>query len=160
MNKQIEIFPFAPPAEPRPWLSTVCDILSVNYIATMFGVTIRTVQRWIAQRPYVSEESVRENPIEHFERILKRLINDGYTDIARAIISRFANIAGCNLINCVHVKPDKDHVEAEMLDDYPSLVEFHESIKKGANIDTIRFRAQKLFEEIEETIESYKLQKK
>jgi hypothetical protein len=149
---------FAPPAHPRQWLATVRDILGINYVATLFGVSLRTVTRWIAQRPYVSADSIRESPLEHFETLLIRLVGDGYPAIARAIVSRHADLTGCHLVRNEHPTPDKTQIEAEMLDDYPALVRFHDAIQQGMSLDTVRQLAGSVTEEIEETVELYRTQ--
>jgi hypothetical protein len=147
---------YAPPAHPRLWLAMVRDILGINYMANLFGVNGRTVTRWIAQRPYVSEDSIRENPLEHFETLLCRLMGDGYHDIARVIVARHADLTGCRLTKYDPAKPDKTLMEAEMLDDYPALVKFHDAIQKGKCLDNVRYFAQKATEQIEETLELYR----
>jgi hypothetical protein len=134
----------------------VRDIVGINYMASLFGVSLRTVTRWIAQRPYVAEDSIRENPLEHFETLLNRLMGDGYPDIARAIVSRHADLTGCHLIRNEHPKPDKDQMEAEMLDDYPALVKFHDAIQKNMDMDAVLHYARGVTEEIEETVELYR----
>lgn len=147
---------YAPPAHPRQWLATVRDIVGINYMANLFGVSLRTVTRWIAQRPYVAEDSIRENPLEHFETLLCRLMGDGYHDIARAIVARHADLTGCRLVKTEPAQPDKTLMEAEMLDDYPMLVRFHDAITQGMNLDTVRHLAEKTMEQIEETLELYR----
>jgi hypothetical protein len=147
---------YAPPAHPRQWLATVRDIVGINYMANLFGVSLRTVTRWIAQRPYVSEDSIRENPLEHFETLLCRLMGDGYPGIARAIVGRHADLTGCRLVKIERAQPDKTLMEAEMLDDYPALVHFHDAIQQGMGLDTVRHLAEKAMEQIEETLELYR----
>jgi hypothetical protein len=147
---------YAPPANPRLWLAMVRDILGINYMANLFGVNGRTVTRWIAQRPYVSEYSIRENPLEHFETLLNRLIGDGYEDIARAIVSRHADLTGCHLVPNELPKPDKTLMEAEMLDDFPPVVKLHAAIQQGMSFDTIRHLSEKAVNEIMETVELFR----
>lgn len=148
---------FAPPAHPRFWLAMVRDILGINYMANLFGVNGRTVTRWIAQRPYVSEESVRENPLEHFETLLTRLMGDGYTDIARSIVSRHADLTGCHLVPNARPKPGRNLMEAEMLDDFPPVVKLHAAIQQGMSLDTVRHLSEKAVDEIEQTVELYRM---
>ncbi len=148
---------YAPPAHPRQWLATVRDIVGINYMANLFGVSLRTVTRWIAQRPYVSEDSIRENPLEHFETLLTRLMGDGYTDIARSIVSRHADLTGCHLVPNARPKPDRNLMEAEMLDDFPPVVKLHAAIQQGMSLDTVRHLSEKAVDEIEQTVELYRM---
>lgn len=149
----------SPPSSPRQWLSAVRDILGHNFFANLFGVSFRTVTRWIAQRPYVAEGSIRENYLEHHETLLNKLMNDGYHDLARSIVSRHADLVGCRMVANDTETPDKADIASEMLDDYPALVRFHESIQSSQDINTVINNARITIDEINETVALYRSQK-
>lgn len=145
-----------PPAAPRKWLATVRDIIGPDFISNLFGITDRSVIRWISLPEYTSEDSIRVNYLEKHETILSRLVNDGYKNIARAIVSRHAGLVGCSLVPTGAPTPDKDTIEEEMLDDYPVLVKLHQAIQNKKDMDTVAYLANEFIAEIYETVEKYK----
>lgn len=147
-----------PPANPRKWLAAVKDIFGDTYLTKLFKVSLRSLHRYIAQSPYVDEESVRANYIEKHEIILARLINDGYEDLARAIVSRHADIVGCVLAPASAPKPDKSTLEAECLDDHGPLVRLHQAMLDGEDLDTVRHLAGEIHRELDESLEFYRQQ--
>ena len=147
-----------PPANPRKWLAEVKDILGDTYLTKLLKVSPRSVYRYIAQTPYVDEENVRQNYLEKHELILTRLINDGYDDMSRSIVSRHADIVGCSLIPRDTPTPDKSTLEAECLDDLHPLVLFHQSMLAGDDIDTVRQLSEQVHREVEESLEFYRRQ--
>lgn len=56
----------------------------------------------------------------------------------------------------VKAAPDRPSIEAECLDDYPSLVAFHQEISKGAPWAKAWARGEQAIREIEETMISYR----
>lgn len=152
IETESEILPFTP----RNWLASIREIFGDSYIIKLFHIEIRTFQRWTAKRPYVSEESIRENYIEKHDQILKRLMSEGYTDIARAIVAHHGEITGCTINPITEVSPDKTDLCEEMLDDYPAVTKLHAAILNNATIDEVRHLSQMAKQELDETVELYR----
>ncbi len=152
IETESEILPFTP----RNWLSSIREIFGDSYIIKLFHIEIRTFQRWTAKRPYVSEESIRENYIEKHDHILQRLMSEGYTDIARAIVAHHAEITGCTIIPISEVSPDKTNLHEEMLDDYPAVTKLHAAILNSSPIDEVRHLSQMAKQELDETVALYR----
>lgn len=142
-----------PPTSPRSWLAAVRNIVGKDYFKSLFCIQDRTATRWIAQRPYVAEESVRSNYLENHETLLTRLMDDGYETIARAIVAHHAHLVGCELVRSTASVPDRDTIEDEMLDDYPALTEYHRAIRTGSSIDAIIELKNRVIDELNQTLE-------
>ncbi len=145
-----------PPLNPRDFISTCRELVGDSYLIKLFNVSIRTLQRWVAKLPYVSEDSVRENYLEKHERLLERLQREpGGMDIARGIVERHAHKVGCELHCIESAEPDQCSIEAECLDDYPALTKFHQAIRENPDADTVRHLWQEAKRELDETYEMY-----
>jgi len=141
------------PITPRDFLTHSRDLLGDTWVVKLFSVGIRSLNRWTAKRPYVDEEGIRENPIEKYERLLEQLAKvPGGLDIARASVDRLAAIVGCELAATgPSLAPDKDTIEAECLDDYPALTEFHQAMQDGAPEEVVRDKKRLAVIEINQT---------
>lgn len=53
-----------PPLTPRAFLAACRDLVGDCWLVKLFKVSPRSLQRWVALRPYVDEASVRENYLE------------------------------------------------------------------------------------------------
>ncbi len=123
-----------------------------GYLSKLFGVTSRQIERWSCD-PDFSESSQR-NPIDKIETMLSRLVELGRKDVARGIIDRQAKILGC-LLSCSDAVPDKSTLPDELLDDYPAIVEFHNSIREKKDIQKIREDMAKAIDELKQDYELY-----
>lgn len=141
---------------PREFISACRDLAGDTYLVKLFGVGPRSIQRWVAQRPYVDEDSVRENPVEKIEVLLRKIMTvPGGPEVARSIVSRLAGIAGCSLDGACCALPDKGSIEAECLDDYPALVAFHDAIREGRSARAVVLRHMDARRELDETLNQY-----
>ena len=78
--------------KPREFIDSCRDLLGDTYLIKLFNVGQRTLQRWTAETPYVSEDSIRENWIEKELKIIVRLKKkSGGLDIARSLVSLYAD---------------------------------------------------------------------
>lgn len=133
-------------------MSACRDLVGDCWMIKLFKVGPRSLQRWVALRPYVDEDSIRENYLEKHETLLNKLMGlPGGGDVARAIVSRHAHLVGCELTCTTPAEPDKPTVEGECLDDYPALVAFHQSIQAGQSYEEIRYHWQQAKRELDET---------
>lgn len=144
-----------PPLTPRQFLLAAREILGDSYFTRLFGVTLRTLQRWCAMKPYVDEDSVRDNYVEKHERILESLLASGNNEVARSIVARHAHIVGCELQSLNKVEPDLSSIEEECLDDYPALTKFHDAIRRGRPCEEIVHFWQEAKKELDETLKLY-----
>ena len=155
-----------PPLTPREFISAFRDLVGDTYLIKLFNLSVynnngrRSLNRWTAKRPYVDEDSIRENWIEKHEKVLKRLRQEpGGLVIARALVARHAHIVGCELAVKAEIVPDKNTMEAECLDDYPMLTAFHESIRRKEDVQCVRFLAAETKRELDETLATYEQKK-
>jgi hypothetical protein len=107
-----------PPSTPREFLRACRKTLGDTYLMKLFKSGTRErleedsaeqeaeqlqafqrrIQRW-TQGMYADQASFRRNYIEHHEQILTDLMQEaGGPEIARALVSRHAEIVGCTLI--------------------------------------------------------------
>ena len=151
----------APPVNHREWLSNVRDLLGDTYLKGLFGISVRTLQRWVAKWPHVGEDSVRKNFIDRIEELLRRLGNEpGGIDYARAIVSRFAHLVGCEIRVKETVTPDKATIEEECLDDYPAVMKLHEAVRAERELPVVEDCGDAARLEIEETLALYREKKR
>ena len=95
------------PITSRECLSAAKDLVGKTWLIKLFSVGERTIERWLARPGYVDEDSIRENPMEKFERLLARLMDEpGGPDIAVASVDRLALIVGCSLVGLYYVIKD------------------------------------------------------
>ncbi|MBW2342475.1 MAG: hypothetical protein JRF53_00420 [Deltaproteobacteria bacterium] len=151
-----------PPLTPRGFISAFRDLVGDTYLIKLFGLSPhknsgpRSLCRWTAKRPYVDEDSIRENWIEKHEKVLKRLLQEpGGLEIARALVARHAYIVGCELSVKTEILPDKATMEDECLDDYPAITRFHESIRDINPVPRVRHLWTEAKRELDETLAFY-----
>lgn len=156
-----------PPLTPREFISAFRDLVGDTYLIKLFNLSVhnnngrRSLNRWTAKRPYVDEDSIRENWIEKHEKVLKRLMQEpGGVEMARALVTRHADLVGCELAIKTKILPDKCTMEAECLDDYPAVTGFHESIRNKESIPMVRHLWSEAKRELDETIALYEQTRK
>jgi len=128
-------------------------ILGDAFMQELFKRGIRQVQRWSADPDFAE---VDRNPLDHYETMLRRLMEIGREDVARAAVSRQAFIVGCELGLLEPAEPDRETVEAECLDDYPVLTAFHQAIRDGESQDRVRQLWQAAKHELDQTFEAFR----
>ncbi len=140
---------------PRTILSDIRQLVGDTYLSSLYGINKRTLQRWTAQAPFVSEESIRANPMEKIVQVIARLRGEmGGDRVAQNLVEVFAAAAGGRL-EVAEITPDKETVEEEMLDDATSLTVFREAIRSGASEVEVREAARRAKAEIDETLALY-----
>ncbi len=145
------------PFDSREYLSACRDLIGDTYLINLFKVQTRTLQRWTAKPGYVDEESIRQNPIEKFERTLLRMMREAGGDkIARAIVARLAEMVDCELRCRDEVVPDKDSLPAEMHSDWLSLAELHQKMLGRSDIGAVVARSNEHFDAVKKSVEKYR----
>jgi hypothetical protein len=87
--------------------------------------------------------------MDRYEFLLKKLMEIGAFDMARAAVDRQARIVGCELKSS-DVVPDKKTISEELLDNLPVLAEYQEAVRSGEPIETIRRLFRKVITELEQ----------
>ena len=118
-----------PPLSPREYIAYLCTKFGKPYVTRKFGVTERTVERWMAQEKWVGEESVRKGPVEKYEETLHDCINHGHVMEARAMVARQAKLVGCELVECDHALEEPGDWRERLLEDLQAFSRFHEAVR-------------------------------
>lgn len=145
--------PQHPPLESWQFYSSCRRILKDSFLQTLFKRSLREIQRWSADPRYASDTD--RNPLDRYEFLLDRLMELGRADIARASVARQAHIVGCELRCLDPVEPNANSIEAECLDDYPALTQFHEAVRQSRTPDLVRHLWQEAKRELDETFTLY-----
>jgi len=74
----------------------------------------------------------------------------GKADIARSSVHRQASIVGC-VLNHITTIPDKETVEAELLDDLPAFTDFQVAVRNDEDEITVRNHLTEAKRELDET---------
>jgi hypothetical protein len=99
----------------------------------------RMVDYW-AQDPDRSAVT-RRNPIDRIEELLHRLCDAGERDTAKAVLRILASATNCYIRDRSDVKPDKETLAEEIIDDLPRLVDYHRALQ-GDDLEQVdRMRA-------------------
>ncbi len=137
------------PVETWQFFNTCKQHLGISTLTKLFVISLRQVERWACDPDYTI--SSQRNPLDRYEALLKKLMDLGVDDIARAAVDRQARIVGCTLHEkCV--VPDKDSIVEELLDNLPALAEYQEAVRSEQPIAVIREKARFLIREIEEDV--------
>ena len=102
-------------------------------------------QRRFSLNPKIYDDA-SPNPFDRIESLLEKLMSDRHNYLARAIVTRFANIVGCELSYVKSFEFKKNtNIEKECLKGYGPIFEFHRALylreKSGAEIETLRQKA-------------------
>ena len=146
--------PDHPPFNTWQFFSGCIYHLGKTTMNKLYQVGERTIERWSAD-PATTATSKR-NPLDRYEDLLSMLMERGKKDVARTAVGRQAAIVGCELnVVGLGVKPDKETVEEECLDDYPVVIEFHDSIRRKARPEEVVKLCKAAERELEETKVKY-----
>ncbi len=147
-----------PPLNARQFLKACTKIFGTSFMLNLFKISERHFAMWRADSRYVVKESVRTNYIEKHEELLQLLIEEPDGEfIARSIVSKHANVVGCEIFVKNQVIPDKNSIEEECLDDYPPITKFHSAIRENKDPAVVEFLGDEARKEIDETVQKYKL---
>jgi len=128
-------------------------VLGKSFLQKVFKRSLRQIYRWSANPQFCEE--VERNPIDCLKIVIDRLKEIGRDDIAYAGLQILADSIDCDLVPRSHPLPDKKTLQDECLDDYPAVVDFHNSIKEGDPPELVRHNLRRAVEELEETWEKY-----
>jgi hypothetical protein len=149
MNRE----PKAPPLRSWQVFSAGIYHLKKDFLAKMFGVSLRQVERWAADPD--TTESHQKNPLDRLEAMCRAFMARGQSEIARIMAARLAYVVNCELRELDPVEPDAETMQHECLDDYPPVTRFHEAINQGGSIEEVRHLWQAAKRELDETFEMY-----
>jgi hypothetical protein len=147
----------------REWLAEVRALVGDGYLQKVFGSRNlasfkRTAQTWVNKSEFESEP--RPNPIEVLIRLLEDLkAQPGGRELTFKYAVLVANICGGEFKPGQKLKVSKT-IEEECLEDYPEIVNLHSLIKHEADIEEIEFQANEVKREVDETVFTYKHNRK
>jgi len=113
-------------------------VLGDSFLVSLYNRGMRQIYRWSADPDFTSKVGYERNPLDRIKTLLVRLTEIGRTDVAVSGLSILAHAIDYEVTPINSPLPDQQTVEAEMLDDYPALLKFHEAIRQGAPIEEIR----------------------
>ncbi|MFZ3044397.1 MAG: hypothetical protein WA151_00665 [Desulfatirhabdiaceae bacterium] len=122
---------------------------------SLYNRGIRQIYRWSADPDFTAQEGYERNPLDRIKTLLTRLVERGRSDVAVAGLSILADAIGYEISPINSPVPNQPTVEAEMLDDYPSLIKFHEAIRNAAPADEIRHYLREVKNDLDETMQRY-----
>jgi hypothetical protein len=94
----------------------------------------RMIDYW-AQDPDFSAETKR-NPIDRLEELLRRLCEAGERDAAKAALRILAHATNCYIRDRSDIRPDKETLAEEIIDDLPRLVDYHRALQ-GSDLEEV-----------------------
>lgn len=132
---------------------------AVQRILRPQGETIddRTVYRWTSDPRHAAGcDSIRRNPIERVKGLLEEAVLFGHVEEVKALLAWFADAADCDVVSRGdECEPDKAALGDEMLDDYPALVAFHDSLRSltagAGSVEAVLDAERAAVQEIKET---------
>lgn len=132
--------------------------LGMAFVQKLFKVSPRQIDRWACDPDFA--DSSQRNPMDRYETLLKKLMELGAVDVARAVVDRQARIVGCSLVEDGEIVPDKPTLADECLDDLPALADYHQAMRQNAPIQVIRDLCRHAKREIDESLAMYETQGK
>lgn len=109
--------PTSPPLATWEFFSACVHYLGKKTLTALFQRGERQIERWSADP--AAADSHRRNPVDRYELLLRKLVDDGHRDLARSAVARQAHLVGCELRDKEFPDPDKASVELEIIDDLP-----------------------------------------
>ena len=115
-----------PPLETWEFFQFIKKAFGQTYLNKLFSISSTQIKRWARNPRLATGDKASNNPIDHYEMILKDLMEDEeLRHIARAIISRQADIVGCKMVEKTIAISNKKTITEECLNDLPAIVEYH-----------------------------------
>ena len=145
--------PARTPVAPWEWYSGAIYHLGKSVVLKIWNCSGRTLERWSADPAYA--ESTTKNPLGMLGITLEKLMEKGRADFARSAVDYLAAIVGCSLVCDGEIKPDKDTLADECLDDLPVLAELHTAMRDNKPLPVVRELAGKAKQEIDESLAFY-----
>ncbi|WP_152427656.1 hypothetical protein [Desulfotignum phosphitoxidans] len=91
---------------------------------------------------------------------LEKLMEKGKDDFARSAVDYLAAIVGCTLVCDGEIRPDKDTLADECLDDLPALADFHTALREKQPLPVVRELCRKAKQDIDESLALFEGQEK
>lgn len=138
-----------PPLKTWQFFHACRKTLGDAFLQKLYNRGMRQIYRWSADPDFTGNHE--RNPLDRFRILLERLCEIGREDIAVSAVEMLAQSVGCEVHRSGDVVPDQGSIEAECLDDYPAVVDFHKAIKEGARAEVERHLWQVAKRELDET---------
>lgn len=146
--------PPLPPLKTWQFFRACRKTLGNSFMQKLYNRGLRQLHRWSADPDFCEDHE--RNPLDRLKILLARLNEIGREDVALSAVEMLAQAIGCEICrNGEAVVPDQETIEAECLDDYPALVEFHQAVKDGADEVMVRHYWQAAKRELDETYHRY-----
>jgi hypothetical protein len=147
-----EKYPY-PPSNGREFLSFVDKKAGRAFNINKWKVENGTLIKWMADPQYVSEDSIRQNPIEKFEDCLTWCVEHGHEQEARSIASRIAKLVECTLIPHEDIETNSaTDIRDALLDNSEKMGAFHSAIRAMERTDLVRFLGETVIGQIQKAI--------
>lgn len=145
----------SPPVEDWELMQTGIHTLGRQRMQQIFGVGQAQLYR-ISRNPLMSfEDPADPTPIRRMEAFIKSVLDSGDKQTAKAIARIFAHAVGCDLECTGDIRPDKDTLDHEMLDDFQHVAAFHKAMMELAPMPVVSGLADEAVREIRETKVKY-----
>ncbi|MBI9110262.1 hypothetical protein [Maridesulfovibrio ferrireducens] len=142
------------PTTSHGFFTDCIGLLTAKGLAEALGISITTAYRQ-AEDPDLTAEPVR-NYLDKIKAVFRRLENIGRVDLAVSGLQFLADSIGMRVIPKSSPVPDKDSLEAELLDDLPHLAAVHTAIMEKKPLEEVERLAFIAIREIEEDVVKYK----
>ena len=145
--------PTRTPVAPWEWYSGAIYHLGKSTVLKIWNCAGRTLERWSADPAYA--ESTTKNPLGMLGITLEKLMERGRADFARSAVDYLSAIVGCTLVCDGEIRPDKDTLADECLDDLPALADFHTALREKQPRAVVRELCRKAKQDIDESLALY-----
>jgi len=130
------------------------SLLRPEYLQFLFKRGQSQVYRY-AEDPATAPNPSR-NPLDRIKVLFLRLEEVGRVDLALSGLKFLADSLGMRVLPKSAPIPDKDSMEAELLDDLPHVVNLHTAISEGKSLHEVEILAEKAIRELQEDVVMYK----
>lgn len=115
-----------PPAESWELMGIIRDCIGQTRLHNIFSRSHGHMRKWMC-RPENPEHE--RNPLDRMRLLLASAHESGGEVAARMAVAYLLEPLGLQAVPVESAEPDGDSVEAEALDDYPTLVRAHEAVR-------------------------------
>ncbi len=139
----------------RPWqfFANSAKLLGMGYLTKHFHKNAGYLSKWCADPKW--NQDARPNPLDKIRDMGIELDDIGRTDVALIAINALAESIGFEAQPLNEPTPDRDDIRDEILDDFPVLTEFHQSIRDKKPVAEVRVLLRKLKRELDENVVLY-----
>ena len=97
----------------------------------------------------------QRNPLDRLRLMFEKLVDAGEAELVRSSLNILAECIDSRVQPVAKLKPDKNTVEEECLDDYPELTELDRLIGRREHPRIVLRQAERVKQEVDETMVSY-----